>query len=217
MRHPETKTHTCDICGHHFTSVRDCTCGNGWHYEGGSIIGFERPYDNPHYGELDLLGRTDHTLSRHASRYACWDCQAKLWDLTDTGELCDLLSIDLDTLTEDDTRLDSESKDAWQKGWDECADHFEELLTQPNFLRTTNAVSALLEDQENEQKLYASITGDVPCPWCDGHLVTEYMQEEIYLVKCSNRCGRTTIVHACSPAEAVHTVTLPTPSQEVTR
>lgn len=213
-RTPELTWNECKICGLRTRKVTDCTCANGWHYVDGSLITLSVPFENPNYGQKDFLGEDDHQLSWSRVVHVCWRCQEQILALIDDGALSDLIWADD---SEDDAWLDSESRDAWQKGWDECADHFEELLTQPSFLRTPNAVDALLEDQESEQKLYASITGDVPCPWCDGHLVTEYLQNEIYLVKCSNRCGRTTIVHACSPAEAVHTVTLPTPSREVVR
>lgn len=214
VRTPELMWNECKICGQRTSKVTDCTCSNGWHYEDGSLVNLSIPFDNPNYGQEDLLGEDDHRLSKGRLVHVCWRCQERILALIDDGALSDLIWADD---SDDDTWIDSENKDAWQKGWDECADHFEELLTTPSFLRTPKTIAALLEDQENEQTLHASITGDVPCPWCDGHLVTEYLQNEIYLVKCSNRCGRTTIVHACSPAEAVHTVTLPTPSREVAR
>lgn len=56
------------------------------------------------------------------------------------------------------------------------------------------------------QKHLESIIGHpTPCQTanCDGTLWTEYLEDERYLIKCTNKC-RIIWVHATSPAEAIH-------------
>ncbi|OFS67533.1 hypothetical protein [Trueperella sp. HMSC08H06] len=207
-RTPESVFYECAICEDQICKINDCDCVNGFHYEGGSIVGFQRLWDNPNIDREDLFGHPDHRMSSLAQVRICWACQERILDLIYDGLINDLIWAEDDD-DDDDSYLRSESEQAWQKGWSECADHFEDLLGQTSFNRTPRTVAALLEDMPQEQKLHASITGEVPCPWCDGHLRCEYLQDEIYLVKCSNHCGRTTIVEATSPSDAVHTVALP--------
>lgn len=65
----------CMSCCEHFTQCVDCSCKDGTHYEGGSIVTFRPYWKNKDFGLIDLFGIVDHTNNTEHEFFICFECQ----------------------------------------------------------------------------------------------------------------------------------------------